>query len=477
MTYFPTLARAAFFAAILTTPSSAAAAKAVSRREDAHEKRLTYLEQQKPKPDTRIIGGHESEQGEFPYFVDVDGVCGGSLIAPNVVLTAAHCGPYGNEFVGATVRIGAMTLGDTVNAQETTVMEQIVHPNYDDWTVENDFMLLLLDDSIDIQGAAVLELSNDAADLEEGTVLTTVGLGVSDFDWGEFPDQLMDVDIGAFSDQACAAAYGTGSEGVEVSKMFCAGVDGGGKDSCQGDSGGPIVKRVGNVHKQVGVVSWGQGCALPGFPGVYARIPGNTDGFGWIKKTACEYLDAEASFCGVDADPNDFPEPAPTAGPTEDDSVRYFAKVGLDVCHRKYEMGTDGNVFVDFYTADGQFIGEAYKQGVDDKCDGGMRWFKLEKPQYAHDMDVGYVIVKIYGDSYGLGIDQLRLGEWCEGDNCKYDKRTLGVFGKNNGDLWCVSEESSNVEHYGGKARKCSSGIRFSVKSGQATHSCNQCDK
>jgi hypothetical protein len=76
---------------------------------------------------------------------------------------------------------------------------------------------------------------------------------------------------------------------------FFSGVNGGGKDSCQGDSGGPIVVRQnGNTHVQVGVVSWGNGCARPDFPGVYARVSSAHD---WIKDVICDEWNQNASFC------------------------------------------------------------------------------------------------------------------------------------------------------------------------------------
>jgi hypothetical protein len=106
----------------------------------------------------------------------------------------------------------------------------------------------------------------------------------------------MDVQVNAYSDDRCAQDYGTDpSDGVTLGSMFCAGSPG--KDSCWGDSGGPLVRIVGNRHIQTGVVSWGNDCAHPEFPGVYARIPGNTQGFSWIKSTVCDSGSSSAGFC------------------------------------------------------------------------------------------------------------------------------------------------------------------------------------
>ena len=280
-------------------------------------------------PQTRIIGGDESAPGEFPYYVALNG-CGASLIAPKVVLSAAHCAPNGNEYVNKFVRVGAYHLTTPLFAahdeQSIRVDQQVNHPEYNDRTVENDFMLLRLNDEADIE-APLLQLSNDPSDIGDGNILTVLGLGLtgesSNFLEGIFgggsdntlPDVLMDVDIEAYSDTRCGRAYGTGFNGVKLDSMFCAGIPEGGKDSCSGDSGGPLVRRGRDgIRRQVGVVSWGAGCADAGYPGVYSRIPDY--GFDWIKSTVCDDWGEEASFCDGNYNNND-PDP-PVNDPVDD---------------------------------------------------------------------------------------------------------------------------------------------------------------
>jgi trypsin len=174
--------------------------------------------------------------------------------------------------------------------------------------VENDFMLLLLDEPVTLSGSVTLELSDDPSDIQPGAELTVLGLGVTSqkcffgslcYGGQTMPDELMDVDIEAFSDSQCQTAYG---RSFFVDSMFCAGAPGGGKDSCSGDSGGPLVKKEGTVHKQVGVVSWGVGCADRNYPGVYSRIP--SFGINWIKQVVCDDWGENASFCdGTGAEP------------------------------------------------------------------------------------------------------------------------------------------------------------------------------
>ena len=156
-------------------------------------------------------------------------------------------------------------------------------------------MLFLLDEAVDIGDEIILRLSQESSDLSEGTELTVLGLGLDES--GSVPEQLLDTTVEAFSDDACLAVYGTlQAGGVDPDYMFCAGVpDVGGRDSCQGDSGGPIVKREDNVHILTGIVSWGIGCAEPGYPGVYARVSAAYD---WIRSVVCDdWGEQSASFC------------------------------------------------------------------------------------------------------------------------------------------------------------------------------------
>jgi hypothetical protein len=83
-----------------------------------------------------------------------------------------------------------------------------------------------------------------------------------------YPSILRTVDVPIVSDEQCRASYG---RLVIDAVMVCAGDPGGGRDACSGDSGGPLLARDGPRWAQIGVVSWGYGCALPGLPGVYAE--------------------------------------------------------------------------------------------------------------------------------------------------------------------------------------------------------------
>ena len=97
--------------------------------------------------------------------------------------------------------------------------------------------------------------------------LWAIGLGNTDYYSGNPPDTLKHVEVKYVSNSDCTSNYGYSSSYI-TKNMMCARDDG--QDSCQGDSGGPLYDSVNDVL--VGVVSWGFGCALPNFPGVYARV-------------------------------------------------------------------------------------------------------------------------------------------------------------------------------------------------------------
>jgi len=121
----------------------------------------------------------------------------------------------------------------------------------------------------------------------------------------------MKVTVPVISNDACSQLYNPITDPI-TSNMLCAGYSNGGKDSCQGDSGGPIIQRVNqtdgsSTHHLVGVVSWGIGCARPGYPGVYARVSEAKD---WIQNTICTQFGSDEDFC------DDTPSPTPPATPT-----------------------------------------------------------------------------------------------------------------------------------------------------------------
>ena len=217
---------------------------------------------------------------------------GGALVAPDVVLFAAHCGDWSNR----QVIVGAYeTRTVSEGAESRFCIEWIEDPDYVPSTTNSDFALCKLDKPVDIDSAVILELNEDASVPEDGEDLTVVGLGRLE-SGGDTPQFIQEVDVPYVPNNVCNSAY----NGRITEKMLCAGIIGeGGRDSCQGDSGGPIVKKIENAdgtstHVHVGVVSWGIGCALAAYPGVYARTSYRV---GWIKDKICNDLESVADFC------------------------------------------------------------------------------------------------------------------------------------------------------------------------------------
>jgi len=244
---------------------------------------------------SRIVGGDESESGEFPYFVEMNG-CAGSLIAPTVVLTAAHCNP--KKIVGKYVTVGASKKKETDNgsfkpAERILVVDAMIHPNYGNKEPEmflnNDFGLLLLEKPYTIESDIKLVLNNKKKIPEIGAMLDVMGMGSTKYD-SPGVHILRDVAVPAITNNDCEDILG-----YDISnKQVCAGEHYGGKDACQGDSGSPLVLRQGNEHIQVGIVSWGINCGK--YPGVYSRI---SEGFDWIEEKVCETWKAGSSdLCG-----------------------------------------------------------------------------------------------------------------------------------------------------------------------------------
>ncbi|KAF0708694.1 Aste57867_6248 [Aphanomyces stellatus] len=209
-----------------------------------------------------IVGGTEAAVGKHLYVTGLRKVandrdfCGGSLIAPNVVLTAAHCIPANPQYVS----IGTHYLSGTQDGEQIKVTKTVVHPKRgkNNW----DFAVLILERNSKF---APVEVSFD--DVAAGTPTVVRGWGTTSAG-GSQSNVLLEVGVDALSNAQCAKLLA----GTTVDDtMLCAGGKRG-EDSCQGDSGGPLTVEQNGSEKLVGVVSWGIGCAQQDKPGVYGRI-------------------------------------------------------------------------------------------------------------------------------------------------------------------------------------------------------------
>ncbi|WP_406347345.1 S1 family peptidase [Streptomyces sp. NBC_00648] len=228
-------------------------------------------QQQKMHP---IIGGKEVPVDGLPFMAALlhkgkgsasdRQFCGGSLIDPETILTAAHC------VAGATaskmeVVVGRTVLSNDRQGQVRNVDEFVVHARYADSGNDYDVALITLDKPVEgITPVKLPTLGTDAL-IRPGALATVAGWGNTDTSMDHFPDRLRQVDVPILSHPECKTSYPDYNEQVNV----CAGVEG--KDSCQGDSGGPLFRTVPGRQDpiQIGIVSYGDGCGERGAPGVY----------------------------------------------------------------------------------------------------------------------------------------------------------------------------------------------------------------
>ncbi|WP_329036379.1 serine protease [Streptomyces sp. NBC_00178] len=209
-----------------------------------------------------VVGGTRAAQGEFPFMVRLSMGCGGALYRQDVVLTAAHCvsGSGNNTSITATGGVVDLQSSAAVKVRSTKVLQA---PGYNG--TGKDWALIKLAQPIN---QPTLKIATTTA-YDTGT-FTIAGWGAATEGGGQ-QRYLLKATVPYVSDATCRQAYGND---LVASEEICAGYVGtGGVDTCQGDSGGPMFRKDNaGAWIQVGIVSWGQGCARPDYPGVYTQV-------------------------------------------------------------------------------------------------------------------------------------------------------------------------------------------------------------
>jgi secreted trypsin-like serine protease len=211
---------------------------------------------------TPVVGGTRAAQGEFPFMVRLSMGCGGALYTQQIVLTAAHCvnGSGNNTSITATAGVVDLQSSSAIKVKSTKVLQA---PGYNG--KGKDWALIKLAAPVN---QPTLKIATTTA-YNNGN-FTIAGWGAAR-EGGAQQRYLLKATVPFVSDATCQQAYGSD---LVPGDEICAGfVQQGGVDTCQGDSGGPMFRKDDSgAFIQVGIVSWGQGCAEPGYPGVYSEV-------------------------------------------------------------------------------------------------------------------------------------------------------------------------------------------------------------
>ncbi|CAK6980426.1 uncharacterized protein LOC128354592 [Scomber scombrus] len=243
---------------------------------------------------TRLVGANHCRRGDCPWQVLIQlnekSHCGGALIGPEWVITAAHC-IHGNDPQNLTVVAGEHNLDvDDGTEQRIPVSMAIAHEGYVPATGDSDIALLKLSRPVTLSRFA-LPVCLPTKQLAEQELLLVRYHAVSG--WGAritggnrpgdapVPNTdpvLRRMSIPILQNSQCSQK----AQFNFTANMLCAGYLAGSQDSCRGDDGSPLVTLYGSTHFLTGVVGWGRGCAHPGYYGVYANMAGFVD---WVEAT------------------------------------------------------------------------------------------------------------------------------------------------------------------------------------------------
>ncbi|XP_033214293.1 trypsin-1-like [Belonocnema kinseyi] len=240
----------------------------------------------------RIVGGVETQVNQYPWVALLMHkgrfYCGGTVINSKFVLTASHCVVDRFDKNAIVVRILEHDRNTTSESdiQNFKVSEILRHGSYSTVNYDNDIALLKIEGEFNFKDGMRPVCLPEKAKTFSGMTGIVTGWGAVQQS-GPLSTVLQEVMVPIMSNEECRMTRYPARRITD--NMLCAGYREGAKDSCQGDSGGPLHVANETVHSIVGVVSWGEGCAQPNFPGVYTRV---NRFLTWIERNT-----ADACYC------------------------------------------------------------------------------------------------------------------------------------------------------------------------------------